>query len=625
MPAYSLKKIPVTGVLLFAGAMAAVAPRETLEVWEWAEKHVILPAGTTPRPGLIRFSETPYMVGEWSPLWAYRRYQVIDNIWAAQSGKTTMLYASLCYDIMCDPGPVMIVYPDQASARRRSKKQIQPIIRASLPAEITDDEDDFQLLEYHLRSCFIGLAWAGSPNILAGEPCKHVKLDEEGKFPGKSDEEADAKRLALRRTISYGEFGNSFSCTTPSLEARPGWRDWKDSTQCQCYVPCPKCGTHQVMYFSADLDRRWFVKDPDGAKPWTGGVKWDRDPALTREQRCASAYYECEHCGHHITNAEKNLAVKAREWRARNPKATRYASHLPSWYSPWVKFADVVNRWFDAYKDEEARHDFCNSDCAVPYEEKGRQVEDSVIKAHRLEGHKRGTFHPDAAVAYLTADVHDDHIRYRVRCWAPDLTTWGIEEGELPPQMEALDALLARQYDGGTRGQLPIAYGLIDARWRTDEVYQFCLRHQDRMWPVMGYDGLSGGALYKFTRVHVSSDPSRGQFLEGALIRVDIDDHRWKDILFQRLSVTRGAPGYWYVEDDISNDYCWQMGGEAKVERSKAKTGKPEFVWILRHANHALDVEKYQIVATSVFQLTSMQPVAAPPQQHLVDTPNPYL
>jgi phage terminase large subunit GpA-like protein len=612
MPKYRQKVIRTIGAALFSGAIAALRPRPGGELWEIATGRVVVPRELSPdRSGPLSFELTPYMIGTWSPLWAYIRYQHLDNIWAAQTGKTFMLYLTMWYDIAISTGPGMVVYPDEVTAKRRNEHHIQPFLMANCREFITKADQ----LEYTTTSGSWFFGWAGSASVLSGVPAKYIKFDEEGKYKQKTAKEADSKRLALRRMVSFGDFGSAMGCTTPSLEHLPGWRDWNGSTQCQHYVPCPECATArepftvdgernrgwQVMYFSRE-DRQWFVDADEDGKEWNGGIKWDRAEALSREEREESAYYECEDCGAHWTNVQKNAAVSRGTWYARNPKARRYASHLPSWYARWVRLSDVVSHWFDSYKDEEARHDFLNSDCAVPYRPKGNSVDIVALKSHIQAGHHRGTVPPPAAILYLTADVHDDHIRYRVRAWAPDTTSWGVEEGQLPPSLHTLDALLQKTWQT-ERGSMMIGAGLIDSAWRTDDVYQFCLRHHGMMWPIKGGDQLR--ELVSYSNQHVIADPEKGLMLGGTITLVHINDPRWKDQLFGRWKVTLHGPGAWYVEEEASDEYWHQLQGEEKREKKDAR-GRPVFEWVTIHDNHALDCEKYQMVAAEVFQLTSM-------------------
>ena len=92
-------------------------------------------------------------------------------------------------------------------------------------------------------------------------------------------------------------------------------------------------------------------------------------------------------------------------------------------------------------------------------------------------------------------------------------------------------------------------------------------------------------------------------YLSGELIVVTIDDHRSKDNLFTKISMANDAPGCWWLEEDIGADYLHQMRGEHKI--TKIKQGRPVSEYALLHDNHALDCEKYQLIAWQVFQVAS--------------------
>lgn len=605
------------GEHVFGTAMEVFRPRSGLEVWEFVDEYGIsLPPRVTRFPGPLQLSRTPYMLGEWGPLWAFRRFRETDNVYGAQVGKTLMMQVTVCYVIAVDPGPGMIIYPDQHTADRRSQEHMKPMIRENMQEYLTSDQDDFKNLRYRMRPCTINIGWAGSPSVLAGEPEKYVWGDEEALWKEKTEKVTDSKRLAMRRMISYGEFARFFGCTTPSLETLPGWRDWPHSTQCQFYVPCPLCGHEQVLYFGHE-DRKWFVQEDDG---WDGGIKWDRSEKLSRDERLASAYYQCEACGGAFGDIEANDAIARGRWIARYPDAVKYCSQLPSWYAPWVKFSEVLDRWFSSYKDEQARHDFWNNDCAVPYEEEGHGAEVSTLKTHIAQGHHSGQVPQDAAALILTADVHDDHIRYRVRAHAPDTTSWGVDEGQILPDLYQLDHVLARAYQCVGR-QVSISAGLIDARWRTDEVLQFCLRHDGWMWPAMGQDSQREAVDYQ-TRA-VIPDPEQGLYLQGQIVVVNFNDPRWKQLLFNRLNVTRGEAGYWYLEEEVSEEFLWQMTGEEKRQKRNTKN-QIVTEWHLKHDNHALDCEKLQLVAQTVFQISSLAVATEPSQAPTEPAINPY-
>jgi phage terminase large subunit GpA-like protein len=537
----------------------------------------------------------------------------------AQVGKTLALQTTIAYDSACDPGPGLIVYPDAVVAERRSKGHIRPMLQDSLPDLMTGSVGDMGIREYKLTSCDWYIGWAGSPSVLASLPIKHLKLDETGKFPAQQGSEADAIRNAEERITSYRPFATIFSVTTPSEPELPGWAEWDASTRCQYQLQCPACGLWSVLYFAADIDRKWFVTE---GGEWRGGIKWDRDPNLSRAQRLASAYYECEGCGHHWTTREKNTAVGGGRWLAGVPDAARYCCHLPQWYALTVSFSDVIAKWWDAYQDDDGRRRFLNSVCAVPWEAQGREIGEGALRAHVLAGHHAGTVPDEATCLLLAVDVHDDHLRYRVRAWAPTLTTWGVETGRLLPGLHAVDAMMQRTWTRSTGAVIGIHGGIIDARWRTDEVYQLCLRHPGRLFPVFGQG--TSHELFKPVRTWVPGNPAEGLPLSGHVLRLDINDDRWKDRLFSRLDLPLDKRGAWLIECDADDQYFWEMQGEIKT--TKERKGKaPVIEWVLRHDNHALDVEKYQLLAAELFQVSAMQqqPTGGP-SPHEAETINPY-
>jgi phage terminase large subunit GpA-like protein len=146
----------------------------------------------------------------------------------------------------------MIVYPDQKTAQKRSKEHIQPIITESPPLakHLTGNQDDFQILIYHLDRMTANLVWSGSPSALAAEPVRYLFRDEFAKFQGATDKEADAMSLSARRTTSYDWMARILDCTTPTTTYATGWTDLITGTYNRYWAPCPHCNEFQVLVFS---------------------------------------------------------------------------------------------------------------------------------------------------------------------------------------------------------------------------------------------------------------------------------------------------------------------------------------------------------------------------------------
>lgn len=590
---------------LLAPAAAALAPRPAAEVYDWAEAALRLSRRMTLDAGPLRLRG--YQRGEWSPLWAWRRYREVDLLWGTQTGKTTLMAATLGYAIDCDPGPALFAFPTESTAKSRSRKFLQPVIRECLKGALPRASKDFGLLEYQLRTMSVVIAHAGSPARLAGEPVRYLWLDEVGKFPGASANEADAESLARERTTSYGEFAREFTCTTPTLEASPGWRRWPASTRCQFYLPCPHCGEYQVLYFGA-ADRRWF-ETPD--VPFDGGLRWNTADGLSVDERAASAYYQCRHCAGHWSDYDKGEAIARGQWRAADPAAYHYAAHLPSWYAPRLTFARVVRDWLTAQGDPDAFHNFLNSRAAVPFERAVITVSADTLAVRRGQ-HVTGAVPPAATTLRLTVDCHKNFLRYRVRAWAPSLESWGVEEGSLGVSqapgadadyldLSALTDLFARTWAGLAPDLI-----LVDSGYRTDDVYQLALRYPNLVYPSKGIDGLR--EIVHLAEQQVLADPAHGRPASGSTTLVAYQTARWQQQVQQALAGQ--GPAWWY-EADVAGEYLRQLGGKAQ-RAHRDRHGREVLEWVEVGADHARDCELLQLVSVHVRPPREARPIAAP-------------
>ena len=92
--------------------------------------------------------------------------------------------------------------------------------------------------------------------------------------------------------------------------------------------------------------------------------------------------------------------------------------------------------------------------------------------------------------------------------------------------IQLLDRVIQRQYETSF-GPIGIHRALIDARWRTDEVYQFCLRWPDYAFPVQG-QGVTR-ELWKPMAVSVPANPEKGLPLHGRVFRISLPSVGSKD------------------------------------------------------------------------------------------------
>ena len=78
-----------------------------------------------------------------------------------------------------------------------------------------------------------------------------------------------------------------------------------------------------------------------------------------------------------------------------------------------------------------------------------------------------------------------------------------------------------------------------------------------------------------------------------------IDLYHWasdpvKDVLGKLRS---GQGAKWEVPDDAGQEYERQINGDVKKEMVNKRTGRSEWRWVRRHANHYWDCEAMQVAA----------------------------
>ena len=147
----------------FSGYLADLfrpSPREGCEAW--TEEHFRLPKGNR-YVGKFRIDRNPTLRG---PLRAIDSglYRRIVCVCGSQVWKSTVIQIFFGWVTDQDPGPGMIVYPDNPMRNRRSKKYLQPLIEEceAIRKHKTMRKTDISTAAYTFDSCEWSLAGAKS-------------------------------------------------------------------------------------------------------------------------------------------------------------------------------------------------------------------------------------------------------------------------------------------------------------------------------------------------------------------------------------------------------------------------------------------------------------------------------
>ena len=551
--------------------LKTLKPPEDLTVSEWADRFRVLSNKDSAAPGRWHTSRTPYLR---DPMDAFNDLHIRDITFVAgtQLGKTVMEQNMIGYAIDQEPGPMLIVYPTDKLAEFTSQNRLQPMIRLSDPLREKFDEEHSQKLELQFEEMYIALVGANSPSGLSSRPSQYVFFDEIDKFPKWTGAEAGPMELAEERTKTFYN-RKIVKVSSPTLKTGNIWQGWENAeAQYKYFVPCPYCGERHVFSMK--------------------NLHWPKE--LTPAEVRYAATYNCPHCSEAIDDRQKMQMLRAGRWQTVNEvkgKPRKVAYHLSSFYSPWITFGEIAEKFLSSQDQPEKLMNFVNSWLAEPWIDKSHKLRSDVVKEKALN-YQRGTMPEQAQLLTCGVDVQLDHFWYSVRAWGPHLTSWLVDYGRLETWAD-VKTVINRNY-ADINGEIRnINLACIDSGYNTDEVYQFCAENMDVAVPTKG-SATSLKSRYTVTVL----DKAVG----FGLRLFNFDPNQLKDFIAGRLSVDAGAAGSWNVCKDVEQEYCDQVCAEQKAEH-KDKKGRIEYRWekITSHAqNHMLDCETNNALAAEI-------------------------
>jgi phage terminase large subunit GpA-like protein len=568
-----------------------------------------------PEPGPYSFSRTPYLkeiadafiLPSTREIWVYKPTQV---------GFTRFLMNLIGYLADQDPGALGLLMPDEDTVEEIFGEELKPTIDATpcLARRKSERKWDSTKDEIWLDSMPIFGLYAGSVQKLARRSLRYVFLDEIDKYRPFRREASPIQLLKKRLSnwLHRARLIAGSTPTTPEGNIAIGFESCPDKRR--YWLPCPKCGKHQVPIWSQ-------VK---GFRDVPGADKWERANYI--RQHPETAYYECDNC-RDAWPGERGLKariVEAGEWRSDKPE-TRGAGNIGfhTWgiVSPWLNLSDLAAEFVEAEGDADKTRDFRNARLALPYNEVAKSVRPSVVRDKKAISGPPLIVPRWATALFCTADTQHDWLKYLFRAWGPGYKSALIIEGVVaeanapvdPDQRKAWawDELyriaLGSRFDvegGGTAGAAAL---LIDSGGdRTTEVYEFS-RRDPRILPTKGMAKSSVKLFYP-------SNPKPGVTLWM------IDTGHFKGSLWHLMH--DADPTKWLPHREVGEQYCLEMGSESLV-REKGR-------WIWKEngtaRNEAWDCEVLQRAAAEMFNVGAApaQPGEAAPQpQASADGANP--
>lgn len=532
-----------------------------LNVWQWAEKNVILTNKVTPRPGPYRSEWCPYVR---APQEDFTNPDVRDIVlcWAARSTKTETMLNCIRYSIAEDPQAMMIVMPSRDNARTISESRLQPSIDDSpaLASQKPSNPDKYRYLEMHFKKCSLTLTGANSAANLKSRGVTILMLDEIDTWKKSTKKETGALQQVLERTKDRWNRKHLIT-STPTIEDGQIWIEFKLGDQRYYFMPCPHCREYQTLKLN---QVKW---DPE-AKTESG--EWDLEKVKN------STFYECEKCKGRIEDSHKPEMLRKGEWRptAKNKEPGRRSYHLNSLYPEWIPFSEVAIMFLQSKVSREELQRFVNSWMAEPFYEFGdakefQDIIDKKMAPVRIESV------PQDHIVLITADVQINHLWFVARAWNKAKESIQLDFGMIPGFEELL--MIGRKW-GAT-------CGFVDSAYRPQVVLEWCGAHPGWV-PTLGSPLL-------YTPMRWSKIPIDGGVMKGKEIQtLRYRANDWKELLNDRI---HGKREKWEINGTPSEVYKKQMAGERRVEK-RGPRGTTIIEWVRVGANHGWDCEVMQTV-----------------------------
>ena len=603
-------------------------PHETnrLLLSEWAEQKRIIPEGQSSRAGPWHWRVVPYMRVIADCLSKSSSIREIALMKGARVGYTSALIENhIGYMIDTCPGSAMLVSANKELAQGMAEIRVDRMLElAGLADKVRSQSkkrsnkktgDTKSKKEFPGGYLLIG---GPSGPFLRGNGAQYLYLDEIDEWPlqigardkkkGVRPNQGDPLALVRRRSAEY-EGRKILYGSTPLDEGTSKIKKlFLEGDQCRYYVPCPKCGTMQIL--------RWQDEKREGDDRYRMKYETDKDGRLVP----GSVHYECENteCRHPWKNADKDTFLERGEWRPSTAPMTPHmrSFHISSLYSMAEDWDSVCQEWIKAKDDPSALRTFVNTYLGETWKESGTAP--TVETAEKRKGGytsekwdwgtkvMRPCVLPESAhplMVTVGADVQLNRIAVEVVAWGKGKESWSILYDEIPGDTSDIDGECwadLRKILYAPHAGLPVSWALIDARFNGPAVYSFCDSMPAPVRPVMGDPSVradrGGRMAYRLSDTR-----------ECSRQRVDIDTTHHKVEVYNYIArgtadgkpPTTPFPGYCHFPQDYERDYFHKLTAEDRVQKYNSH-GQPYYEWEQHGKNEALDCRVYSLSCLTV-------------------------
>lgn len=549
---------------------------------EWAAG-LRLPRGYA-IPGAFSTATTRYM----EPVMAAiqdERVREVTVCKAIQTGGTLCAAEiPIAYFAANAPGPIMWTQQSDKAVKEHSKGRFNAFIRKvpQVKAILPPGRHDMTTTEIYFGDFYI-LINAANINSLQSKSIRY-KFNTECWLWGQG-----LLKQARGRVSKFEEVGTSkiVNESQASFEKDDFHKAYMDGHQAVWAVKCLGCGVYSPLeFFGRD------ASDPEkkACVIWSQDAR-KRDGSWDVARAASTARWACPKCGHEHADTPRTKAL----WNADGQYITLNPTAPITHRS--FRWTALVSRPMSALVTE-----FLNAMAAAKI---GLTKDLMEFKMQRLalfwsdddtsekillrgSGYTLAGLDPKAKIEneanrFVTIDRQRDHFWISVRAWRRDGSSRLLYFSRVttPEQCEEIRL----QY--GVEEQLCFE----DAGYFPEGVYTDCAKY--------GWTALKGSGDNYFT-VEKNGAKIKRLWSNASMVQHNgkmLPLFHWasdpiKDVLYNLRS---GKGATWETPDDIGGEYPNQLSGDAKKPFLNKKSGRQEWRWQRRHANHAHDLEAMQV------------------------------
>lgn len=590
--------------------------RDKLTVSQCAEQRRILSKKESRYDGPWSNSLCPYIIEIQDSLSdLYTR-----EVWVqkgAQSAGTEIGHNWTQQTVEEDPAPMMIIMPDEATAKKEFRTRIKPMFE-STPSLLKHLKDgNIRNLnigqETELDRMFLFMGWAGSAVSMSSTPIQKIIIEEAAKCQMAVGWEANAYELLRDRQKTFSDISKLYANSTPILEGDLFDKEMKDTDRRQYWLKCPFCRQYHIS------NQEYMKMDHNSVNHLYPANHYN-DPQCSR--------YICPKCGKVWDDWKRWQAVQNGIWapfdcKVEDGKITgRVFSnpHRGYYISQFMIYPGFLTLNKIAYQkalataagktgDKGKLQNYVNSWLGENWIEKEKETAADRLIPH-IGSHKVETIPDGVQMITIGIDVQMDHIWFEAVGWGYRSEVWSIEEGRIETgdtrqlsNWGPVEELLQKNWHfaDDDKKTLSMVLGGIDCGEWQDVVFDFCLKMQKMGIPVVPMKGSGTGKYDIFTTAPV---------LNKSLLRYDLNVNNIKDRLYRLLYETADSgPGFWHLHAGTSQEVLEHLSSEQQVPE-KMSIRKTKLVWLPKaehKPNHLWDAAVYATAAAEIAGVRMLQ------------------